>query len=222
LLLDRIDRRVDVVLLNFISGHDVLLPELKSFRQKYRGIIYCDYHSLALGHDKNLRRYYRLHPRWRDYAGMADFLQMNLAELASIYHRPLIDKTAIARACRNLHEAGARVVIITMGPDGVMLSESKLSHKGESLTTRIYHIPGMRLRRVIDPTGCGDALGAAFLCHYLRTRDLIKSLELANCHAAATATFSGLDGFSKLSDIVKRLGPPPRAIHLKNLGAPTR
>jgi len=209
LKLTGIDRRVDAVLLNFISGRDVKLHDLRAFRARYRGLIYCDYHSLSLGHDKNLRRYYRLHPRYKEYIGAADIVQMNLAELASIYRMPSTGMSAVARACRRLHEIGVRVAIITAGPDGVMLSESK--------TGDFYHIPAVRIRRQVDPTGCGDTLGAAFLYNYLRTGDLIGSLEIANQYAAAKATFSGLEGFARLGDIIRHIGPLVGAIALKNL-----
>ncbi len=202
-----VDRRADAVLLNFISGHDVRLPELRAFRARYRGLIYCDYHSLALGHDKNRRRYYRLHPRWREYVGIADIVQMNLAELASICRTLLRDGVAIARACGRLHDAGARTVIITTGHEGVFLSESPAG--------RFYHVPAVAIRREVDPTGCGDMFSAAFLCQFLRTGNIVKSLQIANLYAAAKATFSGLDGFRRLERIVKSIGPLTKAIALK-------
>ncbi|OGC93536.1 MAG: hypothetical protein A2W25_16945 [candidate division Zixibacteria bacterium RBG_16_53_22] len=207
--LDGIDRRIDSVLLNFISGRDVKLRDLKAFRAEYRGLIYCDYHSLSLGHDRNLRRYYRLHPRYKEYIATADMVQMNLAELKSIYKIPIFDMSAVAKACCHLHETGVKVVIITAGTNGVMVSESK--------TGRFYHIPAIHIRRQVDPTGCGDTLGAAFLYNYLRTADLIGSLEIANQFAAAKATFSGLEGFAGLGNIIRQIGPPVKAIALKNL-----
>jgi hypothetical protein len=209
-----IDRRIDAVLLNFISGHDVKLPDLKAFRSRFRGLIYCDYHSLSLGRDKSRRRYYRLHPRYREYIGAADIVQMNMAELTSIYRMPLIDMTAIVRACRGLHEVGTKLVIITAGANGVMLSDSK--------TGKFHHIPAIRIRREVDPTGCGDTLGAAFLYNFIRTGDIIRSLEIANQYGAAKATFFGLNGFKEFDRVIRAVGPPVKAIQIKNLGGSTR
>jgi len=206
LKLNGIDNEIDAVLLNFISGKDVKLPDLKNFKNNYKGLIYCDYHSLSLGYDKKKRRYYRLHPRFKEYIGLVDIVQMNMAELASIYRMPLFDTSAIARACRRLHETGVEAAIVTAGAEGVFLSNSENGH--------FYHIPAIRIRHEVDPTGCGDTLGAAFLYRFLQTGELVKSLEIANLYAAAKVTFSGLRGFEKLGAIVDSIGSPVKAVAL--------
>jgi hypothetical protein len=205
--LDGIDRRADAVLLNFISGRDVRLPDLRNFRARYRGLIYIDYHSLSLGFGKDRRRYYRLHPWYPNYLSAANIVQMNLAELESINSMPLFGVRGVYRACAKLHKAGARVLIITAGEQGAYLSEAG--------KRRFYYLPAVKIDRPVDTTGCGDILGAVFLQEYLRTKDLVESLEVSNPWAAAAATFSGMSGFGRLREIVRSLGRPPRVIAIK-------
>ena len=192
----------DAVILNFISGRDVRLADLKLFRTKFKGLIYCDYHSLSLGHGPNRKRYYRFHPQYKEYLKLADFVQMNLAELASIIGITFSDNRDLAQACRRLHEAGAGTIILTCGQNGVILSDSK--------TSRFYRVAAAAIKKEIDPTGCGDTLGAVFLYNYLRAGDMIESLEIANLYAAAKATFAGLDGFKNIGAIAKSIGRPSK------------
>jgi hypothetical protein len=195
--------KCDAILLNFISGSDVKLSELHSFRKRYKGLIYCDYHSLSLGFDSNKRRFLRHHPRWRDYLAAVDIIQMNQNELATIIGKALDSRGAVIDAFSMLHEAGPRIAIITAGRDGAILSQRPEG--------RIYHVAGIPVSKEIDPTGCGDTLSATFLYQYLTLGNPIKALEIANQHAAAKATFSGIEGFVKLNDILTRFGPPRNA-----------
>jgi sugar/nucleoside kinase (ribokinase family) len=204
-----VDLSADAVIFNFISGRDVKLPHLKAFRKKYSGLIYCDYHSLSLGFGKNRRRYYRLHPRYKEYLQTADFTQMNLNELGSIYLKPLFGESAIARACGRLHEFGAGKLIITAGGAGVFVSDPERG--------RIFRVPAVNLLREVDPTGCGDALGAALVVRFLQTGDLVKTVEFANHFAAAKAMFSGLDGFANIKSILRKIGPAPRMTTLEKI-----
>lgn len=193
----------DVVMFNFISGNDVGLSDLKEFREIYQGLIYCDYHSLSLGRDGSGKRYHRYHTRWREYLSVADIVQMNVAELSTIVRREMSDNHEIAIAARNLHEAGPTIAIITMGDIGVIISDGK---RGEQ-----FHVPAVNIKGRVDPTGCGDTLAAAFIYHYLQDGDIIRSIEFANYYAAAKATFTGLDGFGRIDEILNFIGPIQKA-----------
>jgi len=206
LSLKNIPIEADAVMFNFISGNDVKLRDLKAFRQRYRGLIYFDFHSLALGHDSAGRRCYRYHPRWRDYVSVADIVQMNRLELASIMRAEQRSKVDVYDACRGLHETGPGIAIITDGKNGIIISTRS--------PARGYHVPATAVRRVIDTTGCGDSLGAAFVWKYLITNDVLKSIEFASRIASSKATFSGIDGFGRINEIAKRLGSPRKAIRL--------
>ena len=197
---------IDALLVNFISGDDIAPDELKSFRNRFPGLIYCDYHSLALSHDENGRRHYRRHSGWAEYLSFVDFVQMNLAELSTIVGEISGNPREIASHCRILHGSGPDVVLITLGADGAVLS----TESGKT----VYHIPRVEILDEVDPTGCGDTLAAVFVYNYVMTRDIVGSAVLANHYAAAKATFSGLDGFRNIGAILKRIGPPTDPVRL--------
>ena len=197
--IENIPINADAVIFNFISGNDVKLSELIKFRKRYRGLIYVDFHSLSLGRDGSGGRYLRYHPRWREYLSVANIAQMNVAELSTIARRELSDNREVAKAARILNEAGPAIVVITMGERGVIFSDREKDEQ--------YYIPAIHIDGRTDPTGCGDTLAAAFAYHVLRKNDLIKSIEMANHYAAAKATFTGLDGFGRIDDIMKLIGP---------------
>ncbi len=195
--------KCNALLINFISGNDVKLSDLQALRKHYKGLIYCDYHSLSLGLDSDKIRFIRYHPRWRDYLSAVDIIQMNLLELSSIFGRKLDSRKAAMEAFELLHKAGPQVAIITAGRDGVILSQHSEG--------RYYHIPAVKITREVDATGCGDTLSSSFLYHYLISGNIVGSLETANHYAAAKATFSGLAGFANIEEIKSKIGPPSKA-----------
>jgi sugar/nucleoside kinase (ribokinase family) len=193
----------DALLLNFISGNDVKLSELQALRKRYRGLIYCDYHSLSLGLGRDKMRFIRYHPRWRDYLSVVDIIQMNLVELSSIFRKKLDSGKAVLEAFELLHRAGPQIAIITAGRDGVILS-----HRPKG---RYYRIPAVKITKEVDATGCGDTLSSSFLYYYLISGNILDSLETANHYASAKATFSGFEGFANIEKIKSKIGPPSKA-----------
>jgi len=187
---------LDALLINFISGNDVRLKDLKTFRMRFKGIIYCDFHSLSLGQRKDGTRYLRNHPHWKEYLRYVDGIQMNLNELSTLFPiTPNPEPSEILKHCMKLHELGPQIVVITMAKSGAVVSSpaAGISH----------YIPAIKVSREVDPTGCGDVLAGAFLYRYLRTGNILKSIEFANVRAAAKATFSGLSGFLGLTGSLK-------------------
>ena len=205
LSLDKIADDIDALLLNFISGDDVTLDELRRFRKRFGGIVYCDFHSLALGHDRDNKRHYRKHPGWHKYLSYVDMVQMNKAELSTIVGYESEEKSQIAADCRILHEAGPQTALITMGEDGVLLSTGS--------GRQVFHIPSMNVNEV-DSTGCGDTLAAAMIYYYLISGDLLQSALKANRYAAAKATFSGLEGFRRMDEILDYIGKAAEPVRL--------
>jgi sugar/nucleoside kinase (ribokinase family) len=188
----------DAILLNFISGSDVRLAELKRFKKSYKGIIYSDFHSLSLGYNKDQIRYHRHHPYWKEYISELDMLQMNIGELRTIFGDPLVSPDDVIAVISDLHSLGPAVINITMGSQGVIVSQPE--------SGLLRHIPGVRIQREVDPTGCGDTFAAVFLVNYLLSGDVLVSAQQGARYAAAKATFSGLDGFRNIHDIVSGLG----------------
>jgi sugar/nucleoside kinase (ribokinase family) len=111
-----------------------------------------------------------------------DILSINLAEARSLCG--LSDPSGcVAR----LHDAGAALVVLRMGPDGAIASD----------TTTWVAAPAAPCDAVVDPTGAGNCYSGAFLAAYGRTRDLKRATARA---AVAAASVLGSYGV-----------PPPRA-----------
>lgn len=78
------------------------------------------------------------------------------------------------------HNLGAEVVALSLGADGVSVSD------GQGILT----IPGVTVPAV-DATGAGDCFNGIFLSAYLKNKDALKSAELANRGAALSTTGFG-------------------------------
>jgi hypothetical protein len=187
----------DAILLNFISGSDVSLSDLTGFNKSYKGTIYSDFHSLSLGYSKDQIRYHRRHPFWREYISNIDMLQMNIGELRTIFGDSIVSPSDVKSVVSQLHALGPSIINITMGSNGVIVSEPS---KGI-----LERLKAVKIPREADPTGCGDTFAAVFLCTYLLSQDTLKSARKASLYAAAKATFSGLDGFKDIHAIVQRI-----------------
>lgn len=207
LKLDGIGDNIDGVLMNFISGDDFAIDDIGDFRERFRGIVFCDYHSLALGRDKEGKRFFRKHPDWQRYLEQMDIAQMNIAELATISGAGGLSFGNIIAVCSLIHGLGPEICIITLGQNGLVLSTGK----GKA----VYHIPPINVHNVIDPTGCGDTLAAVFLYNHLKSGDPLQSALAANRYAAAKATFRGLDGFKEINDILQNIGPGAEPVRIK-------
>lgn len=81
---------------------------------------------------------------------------------------------------RFYHKLGARVVALTLGADGVIVSDGQAVHT----------LPGARVNAV-DATGAGDCFNGIFLASYLEHGNLVKAAETANRGAALSTTGYG-------------------------------
>lgn len=78
------------------------------------------------------------------------------------------------------HDLGARIVALTLGAKGVLVSDSRQS----------AHVPPFRVNAV-DATGAGDCFNGIFLTHLLRTDDPFVAARIANTGAALSTTGYG-------------------------------
>ena len=110
-------------------------------------------------------------------------------ELAALTGRPATYERQVVDACRHLHDRGVTWVWVREGERGSLLS-------GPDGTTHLPALP----TRVVDVTGAGDAMLAAW-CHGVLTgRTPLDAARLG--HAAAAVTIA--------SDAHRAPGPDPR------------
>jgi sugar/nucleoside kinase (ribokinase family) len=94
--------------------------------------------------------------------------------------RILTGETLPALQAKALRKAGARVVVITRGADGLFADDGE-----RAVEMGIFKVP------VVDPSGCGDCFTAGLIAALLRGWDTVCSLEFASAVGAIGATALG-------------------------------
>jgi sugar/nucleoside kinase (ribokinase family) len=181
-----------VILVNFISGFDIGLTDLKRIRKNTKALIYLDIHSLTLGMDKTGRRYLRMPRNWREYLKAADFVQTNLPELNVLSEGKIKFLKDIRSFGIHILSLGPQVLLGTLGEKGAVM----IYKEGEKV--KFEKCQGVKIRGFKDATGCGDVFSAGFLTRYLDTKDLIQSLDFANRMAAENCKISGTENVLNL------------------------
>jgi ribokinase len=127
-----------------------------------------------------------------------DFLIVNEREAASLLGYQ-VESTGEAATIRSqMADLSVGTLIITRGREHTFLFSSKQALK----------VPPPSVN-VVDTTGAGDAFAGAFAVHYAITRDLLKSLRLANVAGALTCTRMGAQDAIPMRDEVDSFGKPP-------------
>jgi sugar/nucleoside kinase (ribokinase family) len=94
--------------------------------------------------------------------------------------RILTGETMLALQAKALLKAGARVVVITRGAQGLFANDGQ-----RTVEMGIFHVP------IIDPSGCGDCFTAGLIAALLRGWDIVRVLEFASAVGAIGATALG-------------------------------
>jgi sugar/nucleoside kinase (ribokinase family) len=184
----------DALLINMISGSDITLETLDYIRMEVRERrvpIYFDFHALTLGIDQDFKRFPRPLTDWRRWCFMLHGIQMSEAEAHGLSAERYDEGTLI----NHLMPLMVGAFNITRGDRGLTLITQDIHKK----LTR-HDIDPVSIGPTVDTTGCGDVFGAAYIYHYMKSKDSLQAVTAANRIAAYKATFSGLEG---LSDIPK-------------------
>jgi 2-dehydro-3-deoxygluconokinase len=95
-------------------------------------------------------------------------------------------------AARELHSLGPQLVVIKLGAQGA------LAFDGSTVTRS----PAVRVERIVDPVGAGDAFAAGFLSGLLRDFNLEDSLALANrCGALAMTSPGDMEALPRWAEV---------------------
>lgn len=103
--------------------------------------------------------------------------------------RELFSTPNLIKAANSALALGVESVIIKKGEHGALLF-TKNEH---------FSCPGYPLENVIDPTGCGDCFGGAFIGYYARSRDIRKSMVYGAVIASFNAESFGIERLKNLS-----------------------
>lgn len=193
-LLARLDG-VDALYVNFISGEELSLAAMQAVRSAFVGPVYADVHSLLLRQGPGGSRIPRPLPRWPEWLGCWDAVQLNGEELHT-----LADGADPERFRAELARSGPGLIFITRGAAGAEV----LPGTGTAAAGRLAPAPprGPTWKPTSatvsgDPTGCGDVWGATVFARLLAGDGWDLAMETAHAFAARNAARSGVAGLSE-------------------------
>lgn len=176
-------RDLDALYVNFISGFEMSLGTATLLRDGYAGPIYADFHSLLLGMGLDGVRALAPLADAPNWYRCFDYIQVNEDEMAELSTDPLTLASGIL-------SQGARAVLVTMGPRGVVYVErAGTMSRTELIGTEAVDDP--------DPTGCGDVFGAATFSAILRGDPVADAVRFGNRLASRNARFRGAGGLAQ-------------------------
>ena len=209
---------VDALYVNLISGFELDLGTAQLLRQHFKGVMYCDLHSLLLAVQPGGLRTPRPLPNVAEWCRCFDLLQVNEDELALLAPDPLaLAATALANGVRclsvTLGKRGAAyfaqpafdglavdgVVDLSGGPARAPARADIVTGVGGSAPgpLRTALVPGHAARvDPGDPTGCGDVWGATHFSGLLAGASLEDALRAANAAAARNVEHRGATGLA--------------------------
>ena len=111
-----------------------------------------------------------------------DLLVMNESELENITERTLEKENtdSIAQAINDLSLSTTQSIVVTLGSNGAYVYSNQ---QGQSIDG--YNV------EAVDTTGSGDCFIGAFASHYLKSNDLLDSVDFANKAAALSVMKRG-------------------------------
>jgi 2-dehydro-3-deoxygluconokinase len=127
----------------------------------------------------------------RDLAARCDILLPGVDEAELLTGES--DPEAAARDLRGL---GPTCVVLKLGAQGALAVADD----------QRIHVPALRLERIIDPVGAGDAFAAGFLSGLLRGLEVTEALRLANrCGALAMSAPGDLESLPRRAEVEEQV-----------------
>jgi len=102
-------------------------------------------------------------------------------------------ESELTRAIRQMHERGVSTVIVTRGGEGALLS----------LNGKVYRIPAVKSKVVVDTTGAGDVFIGAFLAEFMKGKDPVWSSCVGSASASYVIEEKGPKGFRSPSEVYR-------------------
>ena len=122
----------------------------------------------------------------KDIINKSDFIKPSLDDAEHLF-----GKDTAKNYLKKYHQCGANIVILTLGKDGVLLSD------GESEPVHIEVFS----EKVIDVTGAGDSFWSGFLSGILRSLTIRESAKLGN--AVAAFKIQGVGALSSIPPLME-------------------
>jgi hypothetical protein len=198
---------LDALYVNLISGFELDLETATLLRQHFKGVIYCDLHSLVLAVQPGGLRTPRPLPDVAAWCRCFDLLQVNEDELAMMAPDPMaLAATALANGVQSLAVTlGKRGAVYFAQPDFERLTDLSedgapggAAGLGAALgPIRTARVPAAPVHAADgDPTGCGDVWGATYFSRLLAGDTLSDAFAAANRAAARNLEHRGATGLA--------------------------
>jgi hypothetical protein len=183
----------DGIIINMITGFDIDLYQLKEIRKNYKGKIFFDVHTLSRGLDENLKREFRKIPNFKEWAELLNIIQVNENEI-----KTLSDKTSESEIAKEILNYGTEYIIVTKGAKGARIYSL---FKNELISAFVSSIKIEEKNSI----GCGDVFGAVFFYNYIKTKNAVSSLRIANTAAGCSCSYSDINDYGFLrKDVFSR------------------
>ena len=194
---------LDALYVNFIAGFEMDIETAQLLRQHFKGVMYCDLHSLLLAVQPGGLRTPQPLPNAEAWFRCFDVLQVNEDEMALLAPDPM---ALAASALGN----GARCLLVTLGKRGAVyfaqpdfdgLTSLAGRAPGEPVVpafgpVRTALVPSERALSDGDPTGCGDVWGATCFSRLLAGDKLTDAIVAAHRAAARNVDHRGASGLA--------------------------
>jgi sugar/nucleoside kinase (ribokinase family) len=121
--------------------------------------------------------------------GIIDIYKSSLKEIQAVTGLSDVDS-----AIKMVHEYGARIVIVTSGASGAMVSVEDTVHR----------VPACKPEKIVDPTGAGDAFIGSFLAEYVNGEDCSWCSYVGSATASLVIEGVGPTFFGDKEEIYRR------------------
>jgi sugar/nucleoside kinase (ribokinase family) len=121
--------------------------------------------------------------------GLVDIYKSSLKEIQAVTGLSDIDS-----AIRAVHGHGAKIVMVTLGASGAIVSVEDTLHK----------VPAYKPQKIIDPTGAGDAFIGSFLAEYVNGEDCSWCSYVGSAAASLVVEGIGPTFFGDKEEIYRR------------------
>jgi len=192
-----------------ISDYEISLDTLKHIKKKSKGTIIFDAHgptTACLFNGERHRKFWIDRDQWLPYI---DVLKMNLEEAHASWFKkeyessdyvvsPGLDREEMAKFASHCISLGVKCVYITADSTGCL---AYYKEKGKIVEEMI---PAVKVKQVIDTTGCGDSFagGVGFGLMENKT-DYIKAGRYGNVLGALSTQGKTFDVFKPLDEVRK-------------------
>jgi sugar/nucleoside kinase (ribokinase family) len=121
--------------------------------------------------------------------GLVDIYKSSLREIEAV-----TGLSDIGSAIRAVHGCGAKIVIVTLGANGALVSVEDMLHE----------VPTCKPEKIVDPTGAGDAFIGSFLAEYVNGEDCSWCSYVGSAAASLVVEGIGPTFFGDKEEICRR------------------